>query len=164
MTFPSLAAARRHHFHLAAQLGHLAHGVLQLNSETASGFGGLHLEHHLVVGHFTTDHEAGTLNLRKAFHDGVHLARMHKHTAHLGRPIRTPHPALDARVGAARGHAPGSTAEVARAKTDQRVVGVERGDHQLAHLASGTGSPVPGRTISTITPSSSTRPSRASVS
>ena len=29
---------------------------------------------------------------------------------------------------------------------------------------SGTGSPVPGRTISTITPSSSTSPSRASVS
>jgi len=32
-----------------------------------------------------------------------------------------------------------------------RIVGIERGHHHLADLASRRGSPVPGRTISTIT-------------
>ncbi|MNT56503.1 hypothetical protein D3C72_1938070 [compost metagenome] len=65
---------------------------------------------------------------------------MHKHAPHLGRLVGSAHPALDARVGAARGAGAGQHGrQVARAKADQRVVGVERGHHQLAHLALGHG-------------------------
>ena len=50
--------------------------------------------------------------------------------------------------------------QVAGGEADHRVVAVEGGDDHLADLASGTGSPVPGRTISTIT-SSTIMPSSA---
>jgi hypothetical protein len=63
---------------------------------------------------------------------------VHEHAAHLGGLVGPAHPALDAGVGAARGASAGQHGrQVASAKADERVVGVERGDDQLAHLALG---------------------------
>ena len=63
---------------------------------------------------------------------------MHKHAADLGGLVGAAHPAFDAGIGAARGTGSRKIGrEVARAEADQRIVGVERGDDQLAHLALG---------------------------
>ena len=65
---------------------------------------------------------------------------MHEHAAHLGGLIGAAHPALDAGIGAAGGALAGQIGgQVAGAKTDERIVGVERGDDQLADLAFGHG-------------------------
>jgi hypothetical protein len=159
-------AAGQKHLHVPAQLRHVANGLanagVQAFGRRARGF---NLECHAVVGHRAGHDQARLHDVGKSLDDFGDLARVHEHAAHLGGLVGAPHPALDARVGAARwGRAGQHGRQVAGAKADERVVGVERGDHQFPTSPSGTGSPVPGRTISTITPSSSTRPSRAEVS
>ena len=102
--------------------------------------GGFHLQLHLVVGHLTRDHQAGFVHLGEALDQLVHLAGMHEHAPHLGGLIGTTHPAFDALIGAPRGAvARQDGGEVAGAKTDEGVVGVQGGHHQLAHLAFGHG-------------------------
>ena len=70
---------------------------------------------------------------------------------HLGGLVGAAEPALDARVGAAAGDVPGSTAERSPVReADQRIVGVvQRVTTTSPTSPVATGSPVPGRTIST---------------
>ena len=63
---------------------------------------------------------------------------MHEHAADLGGLVGAAQPALDARVGAARGAGAGQhRRQVPGAEADQRVVGVQHRDHHLADLAFG---------------------------
>ena len=101
---------------------------------------GLDQQLHVVLRHFAAHHQTRFLDLRKAFDDLVNLARVHKHAAHFGGLVSATQPAFDALVGTACGARAGQYGgQVAGAKTDQRVIRVQRGDHQFTDLAFGHG-------------------------
>ena len=98
------------------------------------------MQAHLVVGHFAADDQTGFLHRGKAAGDVGYLARVHKHALDLGGLIGATHPAFDAGRRAAAGTMAGQhRRQVSGAETDQGVVRVERGHHQLAHLTFGHG-------------------------
>ena len=67
-----------------------------------------------------------------------HLLGMHEEAAHLGGLVGAAHPALDAHVRAPAGaRARQHRRQVAGGEAHQRIVVVERGDDDLAHLALG---------------------------
>ena len=96
------------------------------------------MQMHLVLRHFTTDHQARFADLRKTLDNLIHLPRVHKHAAHLGGLIGAAHPAFDALVGTTcRTHTRQYGCQVAGTETYQRVIRVQRGHHQFAHFALG---------------------------
>ena len=122
--------------HLTAQLGDFAHGVLQQLHQAGGRFQGLDVQGHLVVGHGPGDDQTHALDLGEALGHFNHLPGLHEHAAHFGGLVCAAQPAFDAHIGAAcRAVARQDGGKVARAKTDQRVVGVQGGDDQLADLA-----------------------------
>ena len=98
--------------------------------------GRLNLKRHGIVGHLAADHQACLEHLGKAFSDVGDLPGVYKHAAYFGGLVGSAHPALDARVAAPAGTGPGQDGrQVASAKSDQRVIGVECGHHHLTDLA-----------------------------
>ena len=64
----------------------------------------------------------------------------HEHALDLGGLVGAAHPALDAHIGPAAGARAGQGGgEVAERQPDPGVIGVERGDHDLADIALGDG-------------------------
>ena len=91
-----------------------------------------------VLSHLAFDHQARAQQFGVAAQHIGDLAGVNEHAPHLGSLVGASHPALDAHIAASRGALAGQHgAEVAGAKADQRVVGVERGDHHLAHFTVG---------------------------
>ena len=83
-------------------------------------------------------HESGPIDFRMALQHRRHLFWMDEHALDLRGLVGTAQPAANARVGAAAGrHARQDRGKVAGTEADQRIVGIETGDHDFADFAVG---------------------------
>ncbi len=127
----------------------------------------LDVQRHPVAAFGGVDDEPRLADLGMAGDDRGDLRRVDEQAFHLRRLIGAAHPTLDAQVRAAAraraGQAPPKDRRCRNGSADSRC------SKSVVTTTSptspgATGSPVPGRTISTSTPSSTTSPARASVS
>ena len=111
------------------------------------------------------DDQSRPPDLRMTATIGGDLRGVDEHALDLGRLIGASHPALDAHIGSAAWETPSARKldrrQVAGAEANQRIVRDCAASVTTTSPTSpvATGSPVPGRTISTSTPSSTMRPS-----
>ena len=95
--------------------------------------------HHVGLA-LARDDEAQPSELGMTLADFRDLLGPHEHALDLGGLVGAAHPALDAHVGAAAGARAGQGGrEVAERKPDPGMIGIERGDDDLADVALGDG-------------------------
>ena len=121
-------------------------------------------ERHGVRVLVSRDHKSEFEEFRVVLANAVDLFGAHEHAFDLRGLIGAAHPSLDPQIGASAHLPRDECRQVAERKPDQRIIRIERCHNDLADLAASTGSPVPGRTISTMRFSFTTMPSLVGVS
>mmetsp|Transcript_23540 Transcript_23540/g.41601 ORF Transcript_23540/g.41601 Transcript_23540/m.41601 type:complete len:366 (-) Transcript_23540:4288-5385(-) len=125
-------AARCHHLNHTFQLERFDHARrIGVCIPTVA----FHLHRHRILLPLPAGNHPHTGHFVMARRKGRHLFGPHKHPLDLGRLIGSTHPAFDPHIRPTTGALPRHhSAHIARGKTDQRVVRVQRRHNHFAHL------------------------------